>query len=134
MEHPVEFGPIAKVGSEVLSMTQVEAIEYCKDQGRTLPTIRQLSELLNPEGVSDSAHEGAVKISPRGEDAFYYDYRTFKRPPMGESGLWFWSSSLHSDFNQAYYNGYNLGLGRYSRGDDFAGNKGAVRCVYPSAR
>jgi hypothetical protein len=73
-----------------------------------LPTIKQLALEYNPAGVSDTPRDGYARIQPNGEEAFYYDSKTYQQPPWNipaddERGFWYWSSSIDQCVPCDYY-------------------------------
>lgn len=80
-------------GSDGIRVTAIVAQERgkseqsCEDQGKHLPSIRELALTFNPAAVSDLPKEGYAKVAPLNEAPFYYKTGLFKLRFPGDPNL-----------------------------------------------
>ncbi|MGK5090254.1 hypothetical protein WDW86_22120 [Bdellovibrionota bacterium FG-2] len=113
---------------DACTMWQLSAEKFCANQNLRLPTARELALILNPSGVSETDdNDGSYLVSLRGEESFYYNYRTYRRSARDDGKNEFWSSS--TNFVEFSHNCISF------TGDGYVGlsvhclTKLAVRCV-----
>lgn len=135
-----------------LKMSQYEAVRYCQQKGKRLPTIRELallSQSLGAKGIRETAYpesstknqlvqdeiarmkkdgydEVVYKKGRRGSVKvdFYFNSTGFPNfgSPLGYG--WFWASSIGPSFNMCYFLNSNGTLGFYYPSDE-----NHVRCT-----
>lgn len=107
-----EIGELEKKdGKIVTNLNQYEAENFCKMQGKRLPTVRELAidatkygAVIEEKGKFGSEEEArqngfSLKVTAKAdggiEDQFYYNRRAFNPELAGElKSYWIWSSSL----------------------------------------
>ncbi len=113
----------------------------CREQGGRLPTVTELVEVLNPEGLierpseRDRARLASVWHANSGDLLFHYDATTYLSPygPDRDYDFELWTNSISPppfrDLQGIYYYTFQLRLGTLSPSysDQILGG---VRCVF----
>ena len=136
------IGDIARnADGSIRYMNQYDAVLYCANQGKRLPSARELAQFSMTFGakgilemhdirngdVPEGYHHVKAKNADGKDDSFYFNYAGYQ-PAKGDLGQsWLWSSSVDSE-----YSGFAYDLsGVYGDIDNFNRtiDNHAVRCA-----
>lgn len=131
-ERDWELGPVLKKNGKAITPAQKDADRICKEHGYVgLPTIRQVVEVMNPQGIHTTQHRLDDVIGSEGINRFYYDPLPYPAPARGTEGYHdiYLTSSEHPGYPGEFYNFIFDGgdIGKVGREDTAMGC--VVRCV-----
>ncbi len=116
---------------KVLFMNQGDAQRYCRAQGYRLPTIRELAEYYNPDGVlisESSAEQYEAILRSDWRVDFYYDSASYRRGKGEETFNWFWSATPYRH-NEAHTHVFDGISGRIVDLSRATSRSCTVRCL-----